>query len=160
MGPGLLELFLVFRCLFVVSFTLPLGFRPLCLPLRLPVCFALALGPSRCLLSCFFCLLFSFSFSFSFLCLLRWLVRFFFFHRLLLVSHRTHQPEVFLEAVSLPSGLSWGRGRICLHLTSPIPRPGGIGYVVVVVVVIISIVTYITYLCGQRTNNSVDINNA
>nr|GEW51100.1 putative sodium/metabolite cotransporter BASS5, chloroplastic [Tanacetum cinerariifolium] len=24
------------------------------------------------------------------------------------------------------------RGRICLHFTSPIPRPGGIGYVVVV----------------------------
>lgn len=44
-----------------------------------------------------------------------------------------HLPEVSLEAVSLHPGLSWGRGRICLHYTSPIPCPGGIGYVVVVV---------------------------
>ncbi|GKC92958.1 hypothetical protein Tco_1158400, partial [Tanacetum coccineum] len=45
-----------------------------------------------------------------------------------------HLPEVFLEAVSLLSGLPESRGRICLHSISPIPCCGGIGYVVVVVV--------------------------
>ena len=32
------------------------------------------------------------------------------------------------------SGFTGGRGRICLHYTSPIPCSGGIGFVVVVVI--------------------------
>nr|GEX95089.1 hypothetical protein [Tanacetum cinerariifolium] len=37
-----------------------------------------------------------------------------------------HLPEVFLEAVSLPSSLPKTRARICLHFTSPYPVSAGL----------------------------------
>nr|GEV39042.1 putative cytochrome P450 [Tanacetum cinerariifolium] len=52
----------------------------------------------------------------------------------LLYAH-VHWPEVPSKQSLYFQVYLGGRGRICLHFTSPIPRSGGIGYVVVVVVV-------------------------
>ena len=58
--------------------------------------------------------------------------------RFLYFEHTLHTLAGGLSGSSLSTcRVPWGRGRYCLHPTSPIPRLGGIGYVVVVVVVVV-----------------------
>ena len=62
-----------------------------------------------------------------------------------------------MEAVSLFPGVSWGRGRTCLHSTSPIPCSGGIGYVVVVVVVVV-VVYFLSHIRKKICTSSLQAN--